>query len=1002
MEKEITRKVESAANQLRDVSEIRSVTREGQSIVTITFEKNAPVEFRGVELREYQNILEQDLPPNIRPASITRSVPQELEDQQTFMVYTLSGDMESRSLLEYANKSIKAKLLGIEGLSGITLRGVEPPALMVEFDRLELEKYNLSPNVLMSQIRTGLSWRSSGFTEFGESRYSMTLPPKYQNETEIAKMRISLPGTNRQLLLDDIARVRVTDTPPTSIRRVNGSPALSIEFEKESGADAISLAEMVITEMDRIEQILPTGMDLRLQLDSTERLREQFDELAMQAVISGVLVFIVVLLFIRRLRAPFVIMGSVLFSVLMSISLLYFFEYTLNIITLAGLTIALGMLIDNAVVVFEQINPGLPENKADRIEHVRKELPKSLVPVLGSTFTTVGIFLPLLFAMEELRLFLLPLAIALTMTLVSSVIIAFTWIPYSLIWLSPVSKKKKKKQRKTRWNFQRSMLWLLIWRSRLRWVFLLILIAAIGIPVFLIEEPAWDEETNWPEFTQLYFDNRDDIDTWIGGLTYRFVNDTYFGSPWRRNSGEYVNVTIRGPQGTPLSELDKIVKSYETIVKPYEHAFSYYEARLSEQTGTATIRFEVDPDYLYDPAPYYFYGEAMYLGARTGNVGTSVQGLNIPGVSTGFGGSSSSYNIRLTGYSYNELYDLAREIERRLVRNRRVRNVDVNSGYYWGRDDFYQYFLQLDEEKMVARGLDRRELLSALSIDINPKNTFGRVEFKGQDMYLMGVSEAEEFYEEDLMEKIRKSGNLGFDLAELGTIEKQKAMNEIRRNNQSYERNISLDFLGNYRMGNEFIEATLKEVPVPVGAKINFGGSFFNFNEDENAKNLWLIALLSILSVWMIVSALLESWSGPMFVILAIPFCGIGIMLGTMFNDLAFDRGAIAGSLLSIGVVVNNAILLIHQKQLEQAEGIIGIRGWYYIFQKKLRTILITTTTTVFGLLPMLVFGSNEFWEALAVVVVWGLLFSTVLIILFSGIWDYKKVGFGSNQTTEH
>lgn len=142
----------------------------------------------------------------------------------------------------------------------------------------------------------------------------------------------------------------------------------------------------------------------------------------------------------------------------------------------------------------------------------------------------------------------------------------------------------------------------------------------------------------------------------------------------------------------------------------------------------------------------------------------------------------------------------------------------------------------------------------------------------------------------------------------------------------------------------------------------------------------------------MIVSALLESWSGPLFVILAIQFSAIGIMLGTLTNDLSFDRGAIAGALLCIGVVVNNAILLIHQRKIEREQGIGGVRAWYYVFRTKMRPILITTTTTVMGLLPMIVYGTDEFWQNLAIVVVWGLLFSTGLLFVFSGLWDRKLI----------
>lgn len=985
VEKEITRKVESAANRLRDVSKISSVTQEGRSSVSVRFTKNAPVEFRALEIREYLHSLEQTLPVNVNPAQITRQVPREIQDQQTFMVYSLSGNLPARELLEYAQQSIKTKLLGLEGLTDVQLQGVENPALFVEFDRDKLEKFELSGRQILSQIRTKLNWRSTGYIDTGSSRLSMSIPPDFENTASISNMRIEIPGSLKQLVLSDIAHVYVGDYPSESIRRINGSPSLTIDLVKESGADAMSLAKTIIEVMDDIEKNLPSEMDLRLQVDSTEQLREQFDQLGDQAMFSGLLVFLVMILFIRKIRAPFVIIGSVAFSVLMSITVLYMSNYTLNVITLAGLTIALGMLIDNAVVVFEQVNPGLPATKQERIAHIKKELPKSVVPVLGSTFTTVGIFIPLLFALDELRIFLMPLAVALTITLVSSVIIAFTWIPYALIWLTPRQQRKKPRTKKSLPSrLRRPVLLFLIWRNRLRWVFILALLATIGIPLFLIESPEWNDETKWPDFTKIYFDNRDSIDPWIGGVSYRFNKDVHFGNPWRGFTGETINVSINTPQGTPLSEIDKIVKNYEAIAKPYAHSFNYFEAQLSEYYGARLI-FDVNSEYLSDPAPYYFLGEAMYLAARTGNVATSVSGFG-DGLSTGFGGSSSSYSIQLTGYSYDELYDLAREIERRLSKSNRVTEVDINSAALYTRDDFYQYELELNEEQILAKGLNRNEVLSALAIDINPVNTYGRVEFEGQEMFLIGRSEAQNTYEEDLMRKVRTSTASSFNLSSIGQINKQKALTQIRRENQSYERNITLNYLGNYRMGNDYVEEVLKDVPVPVGAKINYGQRFFGSGDDGGLSNLLLVGLLSILSVWMIVSALLESWTSPLFVLLTIPFSAVGIMIGTLVNGISFDNGAIAGSLLCIGIVVNNAILLIHHRDMENKQGISGLRCWFNVFKGKMRTVLITTTTTAVGLLPMIYYGTDDFWQGLAVVVCWGLLFSTGLLFLLAGV----------------
>src|SRR5699024_1656180 len=310
-----------------------------------------------------------------------------------------------------------------------------------------LERYDINPGQVLSSIRQKLQWRSSGYVQAGGHRISMLVAPEFSGLAPIRDLPLGIPGSRRTIRLAEVADISIEDYPAKSLKRINGSPALSVEFVKESGADAIGLAEAIRAKMNAITHLLPDDMTIQLEQDATQELRKQYGSLRYQAAFSLLVVFIVLLLFIRRLRAPFVILGSILFSLLLSVSILYFIGYTLNIITLAGLTVSLGMIIDNAVVVFEQVNPGLPSGAGPsedgpslierRVAHVTTQLPRALVPVLGSTLTTVGIFIPLFFALQELQLFLVPLAVALSFTLISSVFIALSWIPYALIWLVP-------------------------------------------------------------------------------------------------------------------------------------------------------------------------------------------------------------------------------------------------------------------------------------------------------------------------------------------------------------------------------------------------------------------------------------------------------------------------------------------------------------------------------------------------------------------------------------
>ncbi len=815
-------------------------------------------------------------------------------------------------------------------------------------------------------------------------------------------MAVSVPGSARQLKLRDIATISVEDYPARSLRRINGSTALSINFVKEGGSDALGLAEQIHADMENIRDILLPGMELRLELDVTEQLRGQLSELQTQALVSLLCVFLVLLIFIRRLRAPFVILGSIIFSVMVSVFALWLMGFTINILTLAGLTVALGMIIDNAIVVFEQVNPGLPGSREARLKHVRRELSHAVVPVLGSTLTTIGIFIPLFFTLETLQMFLVPLAVALSFTLIASVLISLTWIPYALIWLTPQKAGKpvtvKSRLRQLGDGFNRRLNRFLIRffaiRYQLRRLLYIAVMLLIGIPLFLIDTPEWDTSANdeeearpalWQRAALLYFDNRDSIDPWIGGVSYRFANQVSFRPPWGRGFGESIHVSVTPPQGSPLEEIDKIIRNFEALGDNYSEALLFYETDVSEYHG-ARVRFHIDPDYLFNPMPYILYAEAAYLAARTGNVRISVSGLS-DSYSSGFGGGSYSFRVVLRGYSYEDLYLTARDLERRLIQNRRVADVDINT-VGWGRSDYERYQLRLDEDRLLTKGLNRRALVHSIQMDLNPENPFGQVEFQNQNMHLIGVNQPTGLYQDDFIRAPRTFGDVAFTIDEVAFIDREPAMGQIRRKNQSYIRTVSYNFLGPHRLGQRFQDEVLETLPLPIGTEIDDSRAFFTFQRDEDRQATWILLALALLSVWMIVSALLERWRDPIIVIMAVPLSLIGIMTGVLYTGIVFDQGAIAGTLLAVGVVVNNGILLLHERERLNLAGVHGYRSWLRVYRSKMRPVLITTLTTIGGLLPLIFIGTSVFWSDLATVVVWGLSFSTIGILLLAGMWE--------------
>jgi multidrug efflux pump subunit AcrB len=936
METMVTRRVETAAYRLRDVAQVRSTTSEGSSRVVVEFRKKAPVDFRIVELQEALHTLHEDLPKGVSTHTLTRAVPRELADVPQFMTWSLNGTLEPADLRRIAEERIRIPLLGTGGLAGFEIHGVPEPALILRFDAPSLDRLGLRVPMILSEVSTRLSWRSAGFAEGPGGRYDLVLPPTVVEVGDIEAMPVALPGTDRTIRLGELARVERGTVPPRQVTRINGNQALTLILVKEPGADALVLAERIRRQMDRIASDLPAGLELRLENDATDTIRTQLGELRIQAGWSIGVILVLLLVFLRQIKAPLVILGSIAGSLFLSAIVLLLLGYTLNLLTLAGLAVSLGMIIDNAVVVYERVHPGLPAERSARVDHVRRVLPTTVIPVIGATLTTVGIFIPVLFAMEGLRALLEPLAVALTTSLVSSVIVSLVFIPYALIWIFGAARSVPEEQPAT-------AAWLgrfIRVRHRIRY--------ALGFLFICISAYA-----GW-----------------------RATQEVRFGDPWRLNTGETIHVGFRAPQGSPLDEIDKIARSFESLIEPYRPWIAVAQTDLSEY-GSSGIRITLNEGAATEPEPYRLLGELIYLAARTGNLSTSVYGLQ-ESFSVGLGGGASTHNLVLTGYGYEELAEVAEDLKRRLERNRRIANVNTNA-QLWMRSDFHRFILHPDAERLADLGIDRNRWLDALSLDLNADQAFGDVEWNGERLRLMGRSEASAPYWADIRDRTRRQDGAAFTVGDVAVLGRERGLGQIIRRNQAYERTVSYEFMGPYQSALDFQKEVKAEVPLPVGVRF-LEGSRFRVDDGDSRTDAVRVLGMAVLSVWMIVAALLNRFRTATFVLTAVLYAVIGILTGVLFLNLSIGQGAIAGALLTIGVVVNNAILLYHGRS--------HLDSWQAAYHAHARTVLLTSLTTIGGLIPMLVWGQDVFWTQLATVVVWGLGTSTALVLLITGMWE--------------
>ena len=1010
MEQEVTRKVEAVATQIRDVSRITSVTTEGNSSITIEFAKDAPIDFRMIELREKLSLLSQEWPSSISYPSITKRVPEELKDLQTFLTYSISGSLSQHDLFEIAQTRIQRPLLGTPGLAEIELAGGREPAIVIEFDQKLVEELGIQPGQVSAIVNQGLGRRAAGWVPMGDRRATMVVPPQIRSVEEIRQIPVLIPGTMRQLRIGDIADVRVQDRPEKAIRRINGNPALTLIFHKEAGADALTLADELRERMDRIVQQLPDGVVMRLESDSTEDLRQQLDDLQADSMLSLATVFLLLILFIRKFRAPILILTSIILSLMLGITSMYMMGLSLNVITIAALTISLGMIVDNAIVVYEQLDSASSYSRDERIRKMGDSLKRVIVPVMASTLTTIAIFLPLVFTLEHVQIFLVPLGIGVSVTLLASVLVSLTWIPFAFIWLLPQQKSPAPHSGflPTWWKPKRWMMLFMFWRNRLRWGIYLIVMLSIGIPIYLIKDDtrvsaqrglSSASDSSWVnQIKKAYIGNREFIDPYLGGIGYRFYRSTYFGEPFKGFYREHIRVNVNTPLGTPLEELNKIALNFELVAASYKEAIDYYETRVSEYYGT-TMVFYFKDEYLYRAEPYRMKSEMMFLAAYTGNSSISVSGFG-DGYFSGGGGGMSSFQVQIKGFSLEEIDAVAEDLKKRLEQHRRVQNVELNLQRA-SNQRLWHYVLRFDDTDLYLKNISRREVLAGIQMDINPEySTFGYVDLDGRRHYLITRFRADTRYREEFGESLRRMGNQYLKVDEVGSITKQEVMARIQKENQNYSKTVSFEYLGSYKNGNDFLTETLDALPVPVGISVS-KPTYSPFDSaSKEGLSLMITLLMAIVSVWMVVSAMLESWSASWAIILAIPLSALGLMIGVMEHDIAFDRGAISGALLCVGVVVNNSILLMHRRLEAVKLGIHGYRAWLHVYKDKLRSVLLTSVTTIGALIPLILFGGSDFWRNMAIVVSWGLGLSAVLIILLAGIWEKGSTRSPSDQSS--
>lgn len=962
----LTSPLEAAIQQVQGVDSIKSDSREGSTSIEVAFDRDADMDFVRLELSERIASIEEDLPPGVRNLVVEPYVPREFQDaQRPFLSYSFTGPYILEALHRHLEDVVAPELNQIDGVAVTRVFGGRERRIEIRVDEEAVRSLGFNPFIVYQRIGELDLVQEAGIIREDANERTVTIVNRPQSAEDIRNAPIrAVDGT--VVRIRDVATVHDTFEEARRLERINGRPSVTMALTKSRGANTVRTADAVKARIAELESLNPSGSEFILEYDESDDVRRQLTDLRARAAIAAVVIFLVLLVFLRSLRSAGLVFATIAFSVLISLNLIYFGGLTLNLLTLMGLAMGFGLIVDNSIVVLENVyrrwQKGEPA--AEAAEHGAREV---VLPILASTATTLIVFVPFVYLQGELRVFYVPLAIVVGLTLLASLFVAFTFIPsiagrilkgrrpeFSLgvgaaapagatagggIPAGAASGRRAP-------LYQRFYGAVVGFTLHHPWVAIFVTLAVFGFS------------------------------------SYTFDKYVTRGVRWGGGGGQrtFISIQISLPRGSNLERTNQLVEFFEGKLQQVPEV-EQFTASVQQTNAYMEVTF---PDSLEFTAIPPAIKEQMLAYSHT-FTGADVYVRGYGPSFYGGGSSPPTYRIQVLGYNFLKVRDIAEDLGRRLERLARVQEVDTNASGGFTRDKATEFTVAVDRTRLARFDMSVSDLVNQLSRAIAGTGGQQSIKVGGEDLFFeVKVRDADYVDVLGLRETmIQTPDGRAVRLGDVVEIDRRDVLSTIHRENQQYERSVAYEFRGPRKLGDLYRDALIENTDLPAGYTIQVTQGW-GWGVDER-NQIYAVLAISILLVYMVTAALFESLRQPLAVLLTVPMALIGVFLIFFYARATFTREAYIGVIMMGGIVVNNAILLVdHINNVRRLPGLslhdAILRGTL----ERVRPILMTTATTVLGLLPLVLFSETadaNIWNALGYALIGGLLSSTLFVL---------------------
>ena len=999
IEAEVTSKLEAMMARVKGIRKVNSTSDNGSGSISLELDKHADID---VTRFEVSTIIRQTWPQLPEGVSYPQISTRRSDDKASrpFITYTLNAPANPILIQQYAEENIKPVLGQLKGIYKVELNGATPMEWQLEYDSDQLSRLGITLQAVQRAINRHYEKEFLGICSIekgAEGREWIRLVrTSTEKEMEFEPGAIQLQAEDgTMVMLDKLIKVRHVEERPQSYYRINGLNSVYLYITAEETANQLNLSGEVKHLMGELQQKMPPGYEVHISYDATEYIQKELDKIYFRTGLTVLILLLFVALITRNLRYLFLIVTSLAVNISVAVILYYAFGLEMQLYSLAGITISLNLVIDNTIVM------------TDHILH-RRNL-KAFVSVLAATLTTIGALVIIFFLDEKIRLNLQDFAAVVIINLAVSLFVALFFVP-SMIDKIGLEKKKRRKRRRFLLRptfmkrltvyFTRFYQGVIYYLCRFRVIACLLLLLGFGLPVFMLPEKM-EGEGKWVEYYNKVFDNptfkdkvKPVINKALGGSLRLFAEKVYEGSYFNRDEGEVVlSVYATLPNGSTLEQMNVLIKRMETYLSDFKEIRQFQTYIYNARQANIQIYFTKENQ--RSGFPYTLKANIISKALILGGGSWSVYGLQDQGFSNDVRESAGSFRVKLYGYNYDELSYWTEQLKEKLLLHRRIKEVTVNSEFSWWKDDYSEFYLDLDRLRMAKEHITATQLFAALRPVFGRDIYCGNVLFDSQTEQLKLSSVQGQRYDVwGLVNIPFFIDGRSYKLADFATIRKGQSPQKVAKENQQYRLCLQYEYIGSSEQGKKLLKKDLEEFNkiLPMGYTAENEQDYWSWKKKDNKQYALLLIVIAI--IFFTTAILFNSLKQPLAIIFVIPISYIGVFLTFYLFGLNFDQGGFASFVLLCGITVNASIYILNEYNAirKRYPLLLPVRAFTKAWNSKILPIFLTVVSTILGFIPFMVGdGKEAFWFPLAAGTIGGLVMSILGLFLFLPIFSLKK-----------